>query len=1055
MSKQLEANRQSLLDSFYLYYQAKIASRETFENLTKISKNNFDYSKFELIKDGEEILRDSYEPVKNLMFILRNNLDYTTKLIEIIQNKCLGAPENKASIDSFVEFICHQLYENILIPNPEQEELLILFSLLIKKEMEKMFTVSLDTFIEDSSILGKLFTCFSKNPEINNFLAKSIEDVAFAIDNNEHNTLHLNPLFIKSLIMKNENIQEMMNNTINLVEDECLIREKIPRTSIKIELNPQNVKEENINLVEPRGEKNIDLYQIELNQDMFNVCYLKEDNPLLKVTYENHIRKSYQKPNKFTNKYLLESFKFCEDAKLIVMKEYRENFIFIKTQIDNILQKLIKKISAIPYIVRCLCKMINMFTTKKFPHLNKIQQNAFIGELIFGKFIIPTINNIDSFGYVSNNILQPKTIYTLKNISKLLKNISRGELFDNDTEPGFTFFNYYILELIPILDSFYSKLIDVKLPRVLDKVVNDQINEFEMSIFRKAKKPETSRQRSLNINYNYFEEKKKEAINIQCACFSIQDIFFIQKICSENLDEFKSFQKFIFFQRTLEKISNNAPDMETVISTNPNKKLFFLVFKDFENPKLEMKKIDEGKALSSGEDANQILQNVKFCIKNVLKGLNTINTRDYPYLSSTKKNSDFFLALKMTLNDLEDDSEIESSTAIPLKWYSQYLINNINMLPEKYQQNDFECLYDEIFKEKMRKLAIVVRYTTKNLIRRGMNLRCAEKLVEKVKRDLAKMNKIKNHKKTQKFVKNVEVNACLTLKKDILNKEQANNKNNSSVENEGAIIVENGKTCIHKKMEKLQQIAAEKNKKSFDSFLFKINEHHADNISSFIEKIKKYGKNDCNLQEDILYGKTTVKFYKTLADYLVLVKDSINKSKIFTGDTEDEKKIAIEWIEDHILKQLYKNFFPSEPIERDKEFCQKTQQLSTITPQELGVKKVYVNELEIAVKSISKIDLGKSIYEKIKCIAAAYNTINNTLKLSTGKDEGGGADDFCPIFQYLIIKAHPQRFFSNINYIKSTLNPSKHQGRYGFLMSQLEFAAEFITKFSEKEKNEH
>ena len=45
--------------------------------------------------------------------------------------------------------------------------------------------------------------------------------------------------------------------------------------------------------------------------------------------------------------------------------------------------------------------------------------------------------------------------------------------------------------------------------------------------------------------------------------------------------------------------------------------------------------------------------------------------------------------------------------------------------------------------------------------------------------------------------------------------------------------------------------------------------------------------------------------YKTIEDYLVLVKENLNASKIFEGDTEQQKNITLERIEDHIMKQLY------------------------------------------------------------------------------------------------------------------------------------------------------
>ena len=205
------------------------------------------------------------------------------------------------------------------------------------------------------------------------------------------------------------------------------------------------------------------------------------------------------------------------------------------------------------------------------------------------------------------------------------------------------------------------------------------------------------------------------------------------------------------------------------------------------------------------------------------------------------------------------------------------------------------------------------------------------------------------------------------------------------------------------------------------------------------------------LQEDVQTGVIKHKLYKTFEDYLGLVRETMNESTIYKEDTDQQKSITLERIEDHIMKQIYIDTFPAIPLKKDDTFYKKTLSLEQIKPSELGIKETYINDLDIAIKCIQKIDNGKSVYEKLKCIASAYNTINNTIKFASGKDADGGAEDLSPIFQYIIIKAQPRRFFSNIYYLKTFLNPSKYKGMSGFLLSQLEFAAEFITKFKKEE----
>ena len=111
-----------LKDLFTQYYEKKLQSRKQFEIIKNLEKNmKMDNKEYVIEKDIERILLDSNDPIKNLMFILRNNYDYITKLVSLIDET-----DEVENIDSLVELFCNQFYDNILIPNPEQEELLIL-----------------------------------------------------------------------------------------------------------------------------------------------------------------------------------------------------------------------------------------------------------------------------------------------------------------------------------------------------------------------------------------------------------------------------------------------------------------------------------------------------------------------------------------------------------------------------------------------------------------------------------------------------------------------------------------------------------------------------------------------------------------------------------------------------------------------------------------------------------------------------------------------------------------------------------------------------------------
>ena len=166
-----------LKDLFTQYYETKIQSRKQFEIIKKLEKNMKMDDKNYII-ENEKILVDSNEPIKNLMFLLRNNYDYITKLVSLIEET-----DEVEKVDSLVELFCNQFYDNILIPNPEQEELLILIYKLLEQEIGSMNSASIDEFMHDSTFLGKFISSYTKRQELNNFLNILLNPMITAIEN--------------------------------------------------------------------------------------------------------------------------------------------------------------------------------------------------------------------------------------------------------------------------------------------------------------------------------------------------------------------------------------------------------------------------------------------------------------------------------------------------------------------------------------------------------------------------------------------------------------------------------------------------------------------------------------------------------------------------------------------------------------------------------------------------------------------------------------------------------------------------------------------------------
>ena len=203
--------------------------------------------------------------------------------------------------------------------------------------------------------------------------------------------------------------------------------------------------------------------------------------------------------------------------------------------------------------------------------------------------------------------------------------------------------------------------------------------------------------------------------------------------------------------------------------------------------------------------------------------------------------------------------------------------------------------------------------------------------------------------------------------------------------------------------------------------------------------------------EDIKKGNREHKNYGIIGKYLEYVKKEIKNpenKKIFGDIKEKEAQEFLEKIENHIVRHIYKYVYPTKKSSNDYKFLKLTQSLDWIQPEHLDIKKLYVNQLKFAEKSMKRIDEEKSVIDKLECIHNAYIAMNNTVKFISGKNEDAGQDELTPLFQYVLIKSRPSFLFTNIFYIKSILSEADLIGPKGFYVSQMESAADFINQIN-------
>ena len=184
--KQQQEDTKNLKSYFIEYFKIKLNTRKNWNDIKElklVDDKQPNISSAYSINEDLGNIHEASEPIKNLFFILRNNYDYLTRLISLIKPEDFS--KNSDNINSLVELLNNNFYENILIPNPEQQELLILIYKLLEKEIVPMMGVCPQNFLKDDTISGIFLSSFAKKQEIIGYFSMILNYLILSIDDND------------------------------------------------------------------------------------------------------------------------------------------------------------------------------------------------------------------------------------------------------------------------------------------------------------------------------------------------------------------------------------------------------------------------------------------------------------------------------------------------------------------------------------------------------------------------------------------------------------------------------------------------------------------------------------------------------------------------------------------------------------------------------------------------------------------------------------------------------------------------------------------------------
>ena len=972
-----------------------------------------DDRKYELVEEQSEFLRDLNTYLPKLMYYLWEQ----PKIVASVIKNC----DINDLKEHLAPLIANNFYENILSSYYIEDNLMYVLTLLLEDEINNLTNIEQEDIFLNESNCGCLLEELRRKNDIQAFFKKIIYN---DIENLEVNysswriNFNISKLTddykrqsIKELKLKKASSKQIINNPGNpILEDTNPMRNKKKLTLETEMFNRKYIPPLNKNALEKIIEENKN------NKKLYDYCYSK-------------LNDCYLNENMFSNRKLMENLYNCDYSQELLLK-YQSHFIIAISFINSIIEKILDNFHLLPYSVKCLCKIISILITKKFPTINETEKNSFIAKFFFGKLLVPILRDPEIEAFISNCIISENTKNNLSIICNIFNKFVSGHFYREDTESSdYTTFNWYFIEKMDKLFNIFDQITKVKLPSFIEKLVNKELPE--------------------NYEYDYFKENPDEDLNHVSMCFNFDQINVLLNTMTKFKDKIFTTPKSIGLKKTVEKLmsSNNQLLIKRILDLektekrdkklqdkppkskkNENKEQekvklhYFLITKLLTNEKYkELFNIEQKTASFSIEELKTIKSDEELIQNNIIKVKNFLCSLLYNYNrliktdfdEGTTENTESILK---ELNKFMKSSNFVVDKSIPSEWYVKSLLEYLQKIPEDLTKNDCEKLYNEIEKEVNQSIkdldivALSVIIGKLKFAKRGKNYyeECKNLLVD-----------IKLNQETKKIIETEFIPVEIKF-----------NYDEDSEEGKLDIITSNFKEKDKSHYDKIKEFE-KKNK----------NSKLCITIDDFTKKFPNIVKYQEMQDQDIFEIQQKLEFSEKINNYLNIVKTTLEKKGIEELDSINEK------IYDYVMSKLYDKIYPIEPYEEDNKIFQQSVRLSWTEPKHFIKSKrqlVFGSFLTDVFSYFNLIDSEKSPRKKLLNMSEIFNSIGFLLKFN-GAGSDAGVDDQMPILNYAFIKSQPLRMFSNAKYMELYIGDKKNKFE-GSQLTQLLGICDFIAK---------
>ena len=958
-------------------------------------------------------------------------------------------------------FICQNFYCNHLSGNYLENNLLYVITMMLKKEIDGLTNINqLDTFLENTKC-GFLLEELQKIPDIQLFFKKVITRTVEKIER-ECSFREINFKISEILREFNEMIKEEENNIKEVKNlDEYykrLINRKLIDLSINFSKEENNIKSiRNNTFFVKNYSPDLTANDIKIRADN-----AKKDNNNNLFQHFNKIENEIKsKGDLFTNATLMKNI-FESNSPTSIYSFYQNNFLEVISFLNTLIEDLMKNILLLPNSIKYICKIISILIKNKFKNISKTDENAFISKFIIGKLLAPIFSFPSFNAFISDFVISGNTIKNIQPINFVLEKLFSGKLFKNNEDEGdYTSFNWFFIDNMDKIFSFFDKATYVKLPNFIEQYINGKLPK--------------------DYSYEYFNENKDQICSYISICFNYDNLFYLVEGLKKSKNFFKDKNKNeklklldIYLEKFGQKDRKDKTIMEQIKNINEQKTNQYIkilkknekdknkekskekiiefenyylyknleIEKKYENLflinnkiphfyidiKKEEEKREENKKENKKKDENKLGNKNKLSEneKNIIKVKNYLcsSLGNYRILDKSDFNigstSNIIKMLEEIKTYMSLPTFILNNNTIPSIWYINSLLEYLNKIPKDYKDNDFKKLFNEL-KEDLNNSINNLNFEILILFRNKL------KFIDKKNNYYDNQKQLFNDILINEKIKYIAEQFSIPVEITFNYEDEENDKDKK---------FDLTKSNIKEKLLE-NRIKYEIPKRNITVF-------------KTIEIFTRYFPNLSKYQ--LIYGVNPFKVIKDLSintkinNYFEIIKEKVTKNYL---EVNLYKEMYQEKIKNYIMDKLFEKLYPQEPDDMDKQIYQKSTSLSWIEPQRI-IKKDYIFDIMLPdiLNEFEKIENVRTPYKKLECINNIIHYIENLVKFNEGEDKVIGADEIGPILNYVLIKAHPFRINTDIEFIRLF---SENYGKHNINLANFENMYKDIIKYTAKD----